>query len=664
MPAPKASLAVSGSNPVTSSRANLEAMVDGVAQALFDQIGAVSTGLTPAGNWSAAGGTFPSGAALGTYYVVSTAGTVNGQAFAIGDWLIPLKASPSTTTYAGNWFRADYSKVVPRKYKTVTELLASLEVARGAGSIWEAQGFRYEEVTTGQHVTTAGGVKLKVLPGADGEIAFAAFGPAMNETAGDRSLFQQAVLACQTGAADGVGRQYCRPLSLPAGTLLIDAETDIAPVGGLSGLRISGQGEATTFIKLSGATAALKCSDSQFITWENLSFQSAGVDVEQAAFRVFEDLTGATLRSWSFRNVTFDAFFKCFVVTGTGMCSEFNFEDVSFRQCYHLMDNANDQALNWNFWNCDWENEGLSTVKDKNLASIFKLSKGTFVNWVGGSIVLHGKIASFEPTTSGVFERVSHRLNFEGVRLELNDNAGYHAPLFDKSATYTFGSNFPAISITDFTILNKGTLPNTLTLFNFWDGCRFSLTDGEIEGGKVTGILSANTPTIPGFLDVDNVYGLDYEEDVTNRGQTHHQHNVTIRAGGQNLIQKPVVQTRLGDVSNPTVVQKQALKIRGNTGSLPQAGTTVNLPAFTLHNEILGISIFRFGPATSSLTVDLRNQDDTVSYGSFTISAGDTYAVGPIGKEIGFEIPTLTPLMLKFTGTPEVVKGVLLLEYI
>jgi len=47
-------------------------------------------------------------------------------------------------------------------YPTVAALVASAEAARGAGSIWDAGGYRYLEVSSGEHLTTAGGVKLKV----------------------------------------------------------------------------------------------------------------------------------------------------------------------------------------------------------------------------------------------------------------------------------------------------------------------------------------------------------------------------------------------------------------------------------------------------------------------------------------------------------------------
>lgn len=64
-------------------------------------------------------------------------------------------------------------------YKTVSDMLASMEGPRGVGEIWEAQGFRYEEISSSDpafHVETAGGVRLKVLPLGDDSFNLLQFG--------------------------------------------------------------------------------------------------------------------------------------------------------------------------------------------------------------------------------------------------------------------------------------------------------------------------------------------------------------------------------------------------------------------------------------------------------------------------------------------------------
>jgi hypothetical protein len=104
--------------------------------------------------------------------------------------------------------------------------------------------------------------------------------------------------------------------------------------------------------------------------------------------------------------------------------------------------------------------------------------------------------------------------------------------------------------------------------------------------------------------------------------------------------------------------------VRGPTGSLPAGGTTVNLPGLQDHFTLLKLFCYRFTSASQNLTVELKDQADTTVYGTVTVNAGVTNGEGYIGKEMGFEIPSGTLLMLKFTGTPEVVKGVVGLDYL
>ncbi|MEP2680156.1 MAG: hypothetical protein ABJP44_00575 [Sulfitobacter sp.] len=196
MPAPEFTLPTTGTSPKIATRLGLEAGINAVSQALFDQIGAISTGLKPAGNWDASGGSFPSEAERGTYYVVSAAGTVDGAAFAIGDWLIPLIDSPLVGTYEGNWFRGDYSKVVPARPDSAAAFEAGSDVSRGAGALWETKdGFRYEEVTTGEDLVNAVGVKLAAVKDSGGRIFASQIGIG---TSDDKAKFRKLV-GCLNG---------------------------------------------------------------------------------------------------------------------------------------------------------------------------------------------------------------------------------------------------------------------------------------------------------------------------------------------------------------------------------------------------------------------------------------------------------------------------------
>ncbi len=63
------------------------------------------------GSWDASSGSFPgSGTAqAGWSYIVSVAGTVDGQSFNINDRIIAILDNASTSTFASNWFKADYT---------------------------------------------------------------------------------------------------------------------------------------------------------------------------------------------------------------------------------------------------------------------------------------------------------------------------------------------------------------------------------------------------------------------------------------------------------------------------------------------------------------------------------------------------------------------------
>lgn len=64
------------------------------------------------GAWDASTGTFPSGVKAGWSYIVFPAGIVDNREFSESDRLIALVDNASTTTYGGNWHKADYSDKV------------------------------------------------------------------------------------------------------------------------------------------------------------------------------------------------------------------------------------------------------------------------------------------------------------------------------------------------------------------------------------------------------------------------------------------------------------------------------------------------------------------------------------------------------------------------
>jgi hypothetical protein len=66
------------------------------------------------GSWDASAGTFPGGgtAQTGESYIISVAGTVDGVDFSINDRIVALTDDASTTVYANNWLKLDYTDQV------------------------------------------------------------------------------------------------------------------------------------------------------------------------------------------------------------------------------------------------------------------------------------------------------------------------------------------------------------------------------------------------------------------------------------------------------------------------------------------------------------------------------------------------------------------------
>ena len=472
-----------------------------------------------------------------------------------------------------------------------------------------------------------------------------------------------AAVAARTAQTDGTGRTIAKALYFPAGVYVIQSAIELAPANGLTGLTVFGDGAGASFIEYQGSSTKITCRSSRAITFSDLCFTSSGVDDEQTAFGVVQ--TGNPLRSWRFERCDFAAFYECFNVSGVSMCSEFFFTECQFSQCYFLMVNDNDQAVNWNFVNCNWENNELTTTKNKDSSSMFFLKKGTFVKWTGGSLIFYGSMAFFNLTTSAAFQRTSHKIAFDGVRIELVDNSGYHFPLMDRTTVgYTSGSNQPTFALSNFTILNRGALPTSTIYFKVWANCSLALTNGECEGGVISGILDAVTSTQNADVRLMDTRGVTYQDDTTSRLNTHDSNSVHIEPDTSSAETQPILDLRLSSLSVPATAMNKRIYVRGPTGSLPQGGTTVNLPALQDHFTLLKIFCYRFTTAAQNLTVELKDQADTVVYGTVTVNAGVTNGEGYVGKEMGFEIPSGTPLMLKFTGVAEIVKGVVGLEYL
>lgn len=490
------------------------------------------------------------------------------------------------------------------------------------------------------------------------------FGAKGDGIADDLGAILRATAAALTELRDESRRAFAGEIKLPAGRYRINGPLEFAPPEGLAGLTVSGTGVGTEII-LEGKAATILCRASRGITFRDLAFRSAtGVDDDQAAFTI--DHAGNALRSWRFERCDFTAFYRCFVVRGDAMASEFFFDKCQFSQCYHLMDNENDQAVNWNFVNCNWENGELDTRKDVRLASAFLLKKGTFVTWTGGSLIFLGRLVLYMLPSAGRVQRPAHMITFDGVRIELEDEGKGHVPFVDRVDTeYISGTNQPTTTFQNCTILNRGAIPPTVTYARAWANCSLSFVNCKAEGGQIVGVLDGVSPTQTASIMINNCKSISYVEDRRARLNSHDQHSLTISPDQSSAGSEPIIEQRLCSLTAPVTVHPKYMYVRGPTGSLPLADTTVRLTGLPDHTMLLRLFVRRFHPANNGLIVELRDAVQLRLYAKLTLRGGvDRFAEADIGAEIGFQIPGGVPLILQFHGVPETVKGIVGIEYL
>lgn len=95
------------------------------------------------GSWDASAGTFPGGgtAQAGDSYIVSVGGTVNSIVFTANDRIVAILDNASTTTYAANWLKLDYTdQVLSVAGKTGAVTLVSTDITDFTEATQDATG--------------------------------------------------------------------------------------------------------------------------------------------------------------------------------------------------------------------------------------------------------------------------------------------------------------------------------------------------------------------------------------------------------------------------------------------------------------------------------------------------------------------------------------------
>lgn len=175
MPAPTIKVNTSSTAPSIASVDQLEDTVNEALSRLYDEFSQGVTGLTPAGQWDASSGSFPSGSTARAFYFVSSGGSVDSETFETGDWLVPIIDDASTTVFDGNWTHGQYagqSETVSLEQFGVVgagsddNLLLIAAMATGKpirldGSLYR---FRSDAGSTNPAVFTSGSVAITASP--------------------------------------------------------------------------------------------------------------------------------------------------------------------------------------------------------------------------------------------------------------------------------------------------------------------------------------------------------------------------------------------------------------------------------------------------------------------------------------------------------------------
>jgi hypothetical protein len=96
-------------------------------ETLQTDVSSLNSAMRYMGGWDASAGTFPSGAQKGYVYSVSVAGTVDGVAFDTTDRINCILNNASTTVYAGNWLKEDYTDRVLSVFGRTGDITATTD---------------------------------------------------------------------------------------------------------------------------------------------------------------------------------------------------------------------------------------------------------------------------------------------------------------------------------------------------------------------------------------------------------------------------------------------------------------------------------------------------------------------------------------------------------
>jgi len=305
---------------------------------------------------------------------------------------------------------------------------------------------------------------------------------------------------------------------MPAGVYRVNRTIDLSRAYGLT---MYGAGHGATRIVFNSPSDLFYIESAGHMAFRGFTVESAPAS-QSTGFHFHNTIgQGGPTFKFLFDNVGFTGFYRAILATGDTMCCEVAFVKCRFLNCLTGLDLQNVQAMNFNFFGCDFEAHSDDsyfapyTCRD---AVFIKAEAGGCVNVFGGSILLHGTTLLLAPNTAfspDPINMVTGMYNFYGIIVEQWSPSGKPV-LFDKTGTKIIRAriNFDncrvyqrsGVAGEDIGVVKNGMIVN-IRNSNFSS----STTTGQTPRVKL--YIDGNTDGYWGSLTVDNSKWLEcYEE--------------------------------------------------------------------------------------------------------------------------------------------------------
>ncbi|RWD26603.1 MAG: hypothetical protein EOS22_15695 [Mesorhizobium sp.] len=324
-----------------------------------------------------------------------------------------------------------------------------------AGEIVEAQGFHYQvaaSVAGDQHITTAGGVKLYVVPGDAGfnVLAFGAAGDYSNLTGvgtDDTGPIRAAFKAAMT-----VGL----PVHLPGRQYRITDTLCMPNADYKFSFKVVGDSGNSTRIWFDNAVPKKNMFYSDlnisYVNFEDIELLDRTPGTSRA-IQFVGTLSGGPAWKHLFKGVRIVGFQEGARFDGGATIftdayqSEVMFLHSKFKNCRKSLIYNNIQAVNHQLIGLDIENDDVADASEKWPMIVFE--RGSFINHLGGSVIGYGPYVSFTyPGVGGAFQ-VTAQFASRGIRMEARGDGPFidHHTASDISVSNAFRLRFEDMAV-------------------------------------------------------------------------------------------------------------------------------------------------------------------------------------------------------------------------